>query len=168
MTRCPALGNRIQQTPSRAVKLFGATTQPDCFLTVWSRKVVAWDVDEREAPAIAGDLARRACLRKRISKSRKQPLILHAENGTAMRAAMLESRLEEIGVLRSFSRPRLSNGNPNSESLFRTVKYRPDYQRKHFASKEQAYEWVAAFVDWYNHRKRHSGIKLLIPVQRHS
>jgi transposase InsO family protein len=44
-----------------------------------------------------------------------------------MRAATLESRLEELGVLRSFSRARVSNDNPYSESLFRTLKYRPDY-----------------------------------------
>jgi len=137
-------------------------------IDVWSRKVVAWDVDEREDPAIAADLVSRACLRERISKGRKQPLVLHADNGNAMRAATLESRLEELGVLRSFSRPRVSNDNPYSESLFRTVKYRPDYPRKPFASKEQACEWVAAFVDWYNHRHRHSGIKFVTPQQRHN
>ena len=119
-------------------------------IDVWSRKVVAWDVDEREDPAIAADLVSRACLRERISKGRKQPLVLHADNGNAMRAATLESRLEELGVLRSFSRPRVSNDNPYSESLFRTVKYRPDYPRKPFLSKRQACEWVAAFVDGNN------------------
>jgi transposase InsO family protein len=137
-------------------------------IDVWSRKVVAWDVDEREDPAIAADLVSRACLRERISKGRKQPLILHADNGNAMRAATLESRLEELGVFRSFSRPRVSNDNPYSESLFRTVKYRPDYPRKPFASKEQAGQWVASFVGWYNHRHRHSGIKFVTPDQRHS
>ena len=84
-------------------------------IDVWSRKVVAWDVAEREDPAIAADLVSRACLRERISKGRKQPLLLHADNGNAMRAATLESRLEELGVLRSFSRPRVSNDNPYSE-----------------------------------------------------
>lgn len=133
----------------------------------WSRKVVAWDVHEREDPAMAADLVSWACLRERISKGRKQPLILHADNGNAMRAATLEIRLEELGVLRSSSRPRVSNGNPYSESLFRTVKYRPDYPRKPFASKEQPCEWVAAFVDLYNQRHRHSGSKYVIPVQRH-
>jgi len=78
-------------------------------IDVWSRKVVAWDVAEVESAEIA------------------PPLILHADNGTAMRAATLESRLEELGVLRSFSRPRVSNDNPYSESLFLPVKYRPDY-----------------------------------------
>jgi len=85
-----------------------------------------------------------------------------------MRAATLESRLEELGVLRSFSRPRVSNDNPYSESLFRTVKYRPDYPRKPFGSKDQACQWVAEFVDWYNHRHRHSGIKFVTPQQRHN
>jgi putative transposase len=28
--------------------------------------------------------------------------------------------------------------------------------------------WVAAFVDWYNHRHRHSSIKFVTPHQRHS
>ena len=91
-------------------------------IDVWSRKVVAWDVAEREDAAIAADLVSRACIRERISKGRKKPLVLHADNGNAMRAATLVARLEELGVLRSFSRPRVSNDNPYSESLFRTAK----------------------------------------------
>lgn len=97
-------------------------------IDVWSRKVVAWDVAEREDPAIAADLVSRAGLRERISKRRRQPLILHADNGNAIRAATLESRLEEMGVLRLFSRPRVSNDNPYSESLLRTAKYRAKYR----------------------------------------
>jgi transposase InsO family protein len=136
-------------------------------IDVWSCKVVAWDVDEREDPAVAAELVSRACLKERISRGRKQPLILHVDNGNAMRSATLKSRLEELGVLRSFSRPRVSNDNPYSESLFRAVKYRPDYPRRPFASKEQACQWVAEFVGWYNHQNRHSGIKFVTPQQRH-
>jgi len=84
-----------------------------------------------------------------------------------VRAATLETRLEELGVLRSFSRPRVSNDNPYSESLFRTVKYRPGYPSRPFSSKAKACEWVASFVDWYNHQHRHSGIKFVTPQQRH-
>jgi len=136
-------------------------------IDVWSRIVVACDVAGREDPAIAADLLSRACLRERISKGRRQPLILHADHGNAMRAASLESRLEELGVLRSFSRPRVRNDNPYSESLFRTAKYRPDYPSRPFTSVETACQWVAAFVDWYNHQHRHSSIKFVTPVQRH-
>ena len=83
--------------------------------------MVAWDIADREDAQIAADLLSRACLRERISKGRRQTLILHADNGNAMRAATLEARLEELGVLRSFSRPRVSNDNPYSESLIRTA-----------------------------------------------
>ena len=83
-----------------------------------------------------------------------------------MRAATLEVRLEELGVLRSFSKPRVSIHNPYSESLFRTVKYRSDYPNQPFSSKEEACQWVS-FVDWYNHQHRHSGIKFVTPHQRH-
>ncbi|CAK6686559.1 integrase core domain-containing protein [Synechococcus sp. BA-124 BA4] len=65
-------------------------------------------------------------------------------------SGILESRLQELGVLRSFSRPRVSNDNPFPESLFRTVKYRPDYPRCPFPTVEEACAWVMAFVDWYN------------------
>ena len=85
-----------------------------------------------------------------------------------MRAATLDCRLEELGVLRSFSRPRVSNDNPYSESLFRTVKYRPDYPRRPFRSQEEACRWVAEFVSWYNHQHRHSSIRFVTPDQRHS
>ena len=137
-------------------------------IDVWSRKVVAWDVADREEAQIAADLVSRACLRERISKGRRQPLILHADNGNAMRAATLESRLEELGVLRSFSRPRVSNDNPYSESLFHTLKYKPDYPRRPFQSVGEACSWVAAFVSWYNDQHRHSGIRFVTPSQRHS
>ncbi len=109
--------------------------------------MVAWDLARREDPAIATDLVSRACLKERISKGWKQPLLLHADNSNAMRAATLESRLEELGVLRSFSRPRVSNDNPYSESLFRTAKYRPDYPSRAFTSKESACQWVASFAN---------------------
>ena len=104
-------------------------------IDVWSHKVVASDGAELEDPAIAPDLMSWVCLRERISRARKQPLIIRADNGNAMRAATLESRLEELGLLRSFSRPRVSNDNPYSESLFRTAKYLPDYPRRPFATR---------------------------------
>jgi putative transposase len=71
-----------------------------------------------------------------------------------------------MGVLRSFSRPRVSNYNPYSESLFRRAKYRPDYPSRPFASKAEACEWVADFGDWYNHRHRHSGAAIAICRER--
>jgi len=130
--------------------------------------VVAWDVAEREDPAIAADLVSTACQHERISRGRKQPLTPHAYQGNAMHAATLERRLEELVVLRSFSRPRVSIDNPYSESLCRTAKYQPHYPSRPFTSKEAACQWGASFVAWYDHRLGHSGIKFVTRQQRHS
>jgi len=76
-----------------------------------------------------------------------------------LRGATLESRLEKMGMLRSFSKPGISHVKTYSESLFRTVKYRPDYPSRTLARKYEAFEWLAEFIVWYNHRHHHRGIK---------
>jgi putative transposase len=97
-----------------------------------------------------------------MSKRPRQPLILYADNGNGMRAAALESRLDELGMLRSFSRTRVSKDKPFSQSLFSTAKCQPADPRKQFTSKDEACQWVVSFVEWHNnHRHRQSGIKFV-------
>ena len=76
--------------------------------------------------------------------------------------------LYQLGITPSNSRPRVSNDNPYAESLFKTLKYRPNYQPKGFATLEEARCWVSQFVKWYNHDHHHSGLKFLTPYQRRS
>lgn len=76
--------------------------------------------------------------------------------------------LQALSILPSFSRPAVSNDNPYSEALFKTLKYRPDYPARPFAEITQARRWDAGFVDWYNHQHRHSAIQFVTPDQRHS
>jgi putative transposase len=80
---------------------------------------------------------------------------------------MLET-LYALGITPSNSRPRVSNDNPYSESLFKTLKYRPNYQPKGFASLEEARKWCGTFVNWYRFEHHHSGIQFLTPAQRHA
>ena len=53
----------------------------------------------------------------------------HADEGATMKVT-----LEKLGIVASYSRPRVSNGNPFSEALFCTCKYRPDWPNKGFAT----------------------------------
>src|SRR3546814_3051407 len=76
--------------------------------------------------------------------------------------------LQKLGVVPSFSRPSVSDDNPYSEALFRTLKYTPAYPRKRFADIDQARAWVQGFVAWYNTEHRHSGIQFVTPAQRHA
>lgn len=94
-------------------------------------------------------------------------LILHSDNGSPMKGSTMLATLQHLGVMPSFSRPSVSNDNPYSESLFRTLKYRPEYPSHPFASVQHAQQWVDRFVHWYNTEHRHSEIRFVTPDERH-
>lgn len=134
-------------------------------IDIYSRKIVAWEVWTEESGELASELVERAILSEKI---KGKPLVLHSDNGTPMKSYTLKERLEVLGVLSSYSRPRVSNDNPYSEAGFRTLKYRPGYPQDGFKTIENAREWVSSFVDWYNNKHYHSGINFLTPSSRHN
>ena len=134
-------------------------------LDIFSRKIVGREVHEREGAELAAELVRKAV---RAEGCLTRPLVLHADNGSPMKGATMKATLERLGVIASYSRPRVSDDNPFSEALFRTCKYRPDWPTSGFASKEDAQRWVARFVAWYNHEHRHSAIRFVTPNTRHT
>ncbi len=134
-------------------------------LDIYSRKIVGWQVYEEESSALAADLMTDICRQEGIERHQ---VTLHADNGSPMKGATLLATLQQLGVTLSFSRPSVSNDNPYSESLFRTLKYRPDYPEQPFANLQAARIWVQEFVDWYNNEHLHSSIKFVTPEQRHS
>ncbi len=95
------------------------------------------------------------------------PLVLHSDNGSPMKAQDFQNLLSRLGITKSYSRPRVSNDNPYSESLFKTLKYTKDFPNKGFKSLEEARKWVYHFVNLYNTEFLHSGIKFVTPHQRH-
>ncbi len=133
-------------------------------IDIWSRKIVAWAIYDRECEQLAAALVERACRAEGISR---EQLVLHADNGGAMKGQTMLAKLQDLGVVASFSRPRVSNDNPFSEALFRTLKYRPSFPRKPFVTLEDARAWMVGFVRWYNEDHRHSGIRYVTPQQRH-
>lgn len=133
-------------------------------LDIYSRKIVGWEVHESENGELAAALVRRAVLAEGCID---QPLVLHADNGGPQRGSTLRATLEALGIEPSYSRPRVSDDNAYSESIFRTCKYRPDYPLHGFADVDAARHWVWQFVQWYNGEHRHSGIRYVTPLQRH-
>ena len=132
---------------------------------IFSRKIVGWDIHAEELADHASTLINKACLAEGI---RRGQLVLHADNGSPMKGATMLATLQRLGIVPSFSRPSVSDDNPYSESLFRTLKYTPAYPRKPFDSIDAARRWVHEFVAWYNHEHRHSAIKYVTPAQRHA
>ena len=135
-------------------------------IDIFSREIVGWEVWEEESAEHASELIKRTCLRqKRLTT---MPLVLHSDNGSPMKGATMLAALYELGITPSNSRPRVSNDNPYSESLFRTLKYRPNYQPNGFATLEEARNWCQKFVNWYSNKNHHSSIKFVTPAQRHA
>ena len=133
-------------------------------MDIYSRKIVGWQVYESESSALAADLMKDICQREGIARDQ---VTLHSDNGSPMKGATMLATLQQLGVVPSFSRPSVSNDNPYSESLFRTLKYRPEYPEKLFIDLQAARVWVRGFVRWYNHEHLHSAIKFVTPEQRH-
>jgi transposase InsO family protein len=133
-------------------------------LDVWSRKIVGWQVHEHENADFASELFCDSCTELNVDA---QGLVLHSDNGGPQKGATMLATLQRLGVIASFSRPHVSDDNPYSEALFRTVKYRPEYPSKPFASLEEARAWVAAFAHWYNTQHLHSSIRFVTPDDRH-
>lgn len=135
------------------------------FMDIFSRKIVGWQIYEVESSDLAGEVMRDICERENIAKDQ---VVLHSDNGSPMKGATMLATLHALGVMPSFSRPAVSNDNPYSESLFRTMKYRPAYPQKPFENLLVARQWVGAFVQWYNDEHRHSAIGFVTPAQRHA
>lgn len=133
-------------------------------LDIYSRKIVGCQVFSVESGDLASELIMDACLREGISKDQ---LVLHSDNGAPMKSATMLAKLQELGVVPSFSRPSVSDDNPFSESAFRTMKYHPTYPHCPFSSLESARQWADGFVHWYNHHHLHSGIRFVPPSSRH-
>lgn len=130
-------------------------------LDIWDRRIVGWAVHGEESDEHAADLMLRLAEGRDVTFVR-----LHSDNGVAMKGSTMLFTLYHLGVIPSFSRPRVSDDNPYIESLFKTMKYKASYPRR-FNDLAEARYWLANFVDWYNREHRHSGIGYVTPIQRH-
>jgi len=135
------------------------------FMDIFSRKIVGWQVYETESSELASEVMRDICEREDIAPNQ---VVLHSDNGSPIKGATMLATLQAIGVIPSFSRPAVSNDNPYSESLFKTMKYRPAYPQRPFENLLAARQWVGTFVHWYNEEHRHSAIGFVTPSQRHA
>jgi len=133
---------------------------------IYSRKIVGFSVHETEGSEYAAKLIKQACLDENVVRDQ---LVLHSDNGGPMKGALMLAMLENLGVIPSFSRPSVSDDNPYSEALFKTVKYHPTFPLiDKFATIADARVWCEKFVSWYNNQHLHSALKFVTPQQRHA
>jgi putative transposase len=134
-------------------------------IDIFSRKIVGWSVHDKESALHSSELIKQACISEYFQENQ---LVLHSDNGKPMNGATMLATLQTLGIMPSFSRPSVSDDNPYSESLFKTVKYNRFYPSLPFRDLNPAIEWVAHFVNWYNCEHRHSAIQFVTPEQKHA
>ncbi|WP_082598756.1 MULTISPECIES: DDE-type integrase/transposase/recombinase [unclassified Kitasatospora] len=134
---------------------------------IWFHAYVIIDIFSRYIVELA-ESAERAeeLIRETIARNGVVPETVHADRGTSMTSKKVSQLLIDLGVTRSHSRPKVSNDNPYSEAQFKTTKYMSDYPQR-FDSLAHAREWFDAFISYYNHEHRHSGIGLHTPASIH-
>lgn len=134
-------------------------------MDIYSRKIVGWQVHDCESSAHAADLIEDIVHREKIDKNQ---LVIPSDNGGSMKGATLRAKMIDLEVALSYSRPRVSNDNPYSESLFKKLKYHVTFPETPFTCLNKARAWVEKFVYWYNEEHQHSAIKFVTPNQRHN
>jgi len=132
-------------------------------MDIYSRHVVGWMVATRETAKLAKQLIRETCHRQEIGENE---LVIHSDRGSPMTSKTVALLLADLGVIKSVSRPHVSDDNPFSESQFKTMKYRPTFPKR-FGSIQDARAFGQTFFDWYNNEHYHSGIALMTPAQVH-
>lgn len=132
---------------------------------IFSRKIVGAEVYEKESGENAAELLQRTVWKEKCVTS---GITLHSDNGSPMRSFTMLAKMQDLGVISSYSRPRVSNDNPYSEALFKTVKYHRSWPKEGFNSIDKVREWTENFVQWYNFEHKHSRIKYVTPHQRHT
>ncbi len=160
-----AVATAPRQVYSRDItKLAGAVkgTYFDAYvmIDIYSRYIVGVHVHTHESGVLAKELM------EQIFKVHGVPQVVHADRGTSMTSKTVAALLADLEVTRSHSRPRVSNDNPCSESLFKTLKYGPEFPER-FGSLCQARQLMDIFTNWYNHEHRQTGIGLHTPADVH-
>jgi len=132
-------------------------------LDIYSRYAVGWLLASRESGELAQRFIRETLEKQSVDENQ---LTLHSDRGPSMKSHTVAQLLATLGVIKSHSRPHVSNDNPFSESQFKTLKYRPDFPKR-FQSFEEALSLCREFFTWYNEQHHHWGLGLLTPATVH-
>jgi putative transposase len=127
-------------------------------LDIYSRYAPGWLVAPGESAELAESL-----IAATIASVGVAPGVIHADRGSSMTSKPVAQLLVDLGVVRSHSRPHVSDDNPYSEAQFKTLKYCPAFPER-FGSIHDARLFCAAFLDAYNHEHRHAALGLHTPA----
>ena len=133
-------------------------------LDIFSRYMVGWMVAEKKSAELAEQLIADSAMKEQIAPGQ---LTRHADRGSSMRSKPVPTLLADLGIVKSHSRPYMSDDNPYSGALFKTLKYQPGFPAR-FGSLADARAHCAPFFGWYNQVHGQSGIGIGMMTPEHT
>ena len=145
----------LTEIPTDEGKLYLATV-----LDLASRRLPGFALGERhDAP-----LARAAlCMAAAVRGGQVGGVVFHSDKGGEYTGNVFADACAGLGTIQSMGRVGSALDNAASESFNSTLEHEL-LSRRHFATKDQARREVAAYIDNYNHRRRHSSCEMMPPV----
>jgi len=132
----------------------------DSVLDVGSRRVLGFALGEHHDAGLAyGAMAMAVAVRGGAVPG----VIFHTDQGSEYTAAVFRAACERLGVCQSMGRPGSALDNAVIESWHSTLEF--ELRRiEHFATRAAARAGVAAWIEDYNHHRRHSSLGRVSPV----
>ena len=132
----------------------------DSVLDMGSRRILGHALGEHHDADLAyGALAMAAAVRG----GRTAGVIFHSDQGSEYTAARFRSACGRLGVRQSMGRPGSALDNAVIESWHSTLEWELRSLRK-FATRAEARAAIAAWIEDYNHERRHSALGMRSPV----
>jgi transposase InsO family protein len=134
----------------------------DSVLDMASRRIVGFTVGEHHDADLA-TAALQMAVAVRGGKDTIAEVIMHTDQGSDYTAKNFRAACRRVGVTQSMGRAGSALDNAVIESWHSTVEF--ELRRlEHFTTKAQARRRVAAWIEEYNHDRRHSALGMRSPV----
>ncbi|MDO5151603.1 MAG: IS3 family transposase [Oscillospiraceae bacterium] len=134
-------------------------------MDLYSRFVVDHEVWDNQDAINLVKVIQRSFLKHKICLN-DHLLVLHTDNGPQMTSDIYKKTLNDLNIIDSKNRPRVSNDNAFMESHFKTLKYFiPIFQNK-FENLEAARLNLNDSIHYYNYERKHGEIQHVTPYER--
>lgn len=125
-----------------------------------SRRVLSWAISNKRDVALTLKALNRAVRAREL----KPGLIFHTDRGSEFGASAFRNRLAELSIVQSMNRPRRMNDNARMESFFHSFKADGFHGAK-LSSLAELRQLIRSYVPFYNHKRLHSALGYISPVQ---
>lgn len=145
----------LTEIPTEEGKLYLAIVED-----LASRRLPGFAIGEHHDSALAKAAL---CMAAAVRGGDVAGVIFHSDKGGEYTGDLFAKACAALGVTQSMGRVGSALDNAASESFNSTLEFEV-LSRRRFATKDQARREVAAFIDRYNTRRRHSAAEMLAPV----